>query len=134
METALVQTGGVAVGLIKNDEQLDDALAEFSALLDLDDRRTPDQDDRYQLLELVIRHYETTRYRFARPDPVDAITFEMEQRNLRPRDLIPYLGSRSRVSEVLAKKRRLTLKMMRALHAGLGIPYEILVQEYELGS
>ena len=56
------------------------------------------------------------------PNPIEAIKFRMEQQQLSQRDLIPYIGSRSKVSEVLAGKRPLTLKMIRALNEGLGIP------------
>ena len=63
------------------------------------------------------------------PDPVDAILFVMDQRGLSRRDLENYLGRRSRVSEVLARKRGLSIRMIRALHEGLGIPLEVLVQE-----
>jgi HTH-type transcriptional regulator/antitoxin HigA len=63
------------------------------------------------------------------PDPVDAILFVMDQRGLSRRDLEDYLGSRSRVSEVLARKRGLSIRMIRALREGLGIPLEVLVQE-----
>jgi HTH-type transcriptional regulator / antitoxin HigA len=61
------------------------------------------------------------------PDPVQAIEFAMEQRGLSRRDLEPYIGSRARVAEVLNHKRSLTLAMMRRLHAGLGIPEEVLI-------
>lgn len=60
------------------------------------------------------------------------IEFAMDQRSLRQRDLVPYIGSRSRVSEILNRKRKLTLKMMRTLHAELAIPLEILIQDYPL--
>ncbi|MFV1967774.1 MAG: type II toxin-antitoxin system HigA family antitoxin [Pirellulaceae bacterium] len=60
------------------------------------------------------------------------IGFAMERLELRQQDLIPYLGSKRRVSEILNRKRKLTLKMMRKLHEGLGIPLETLVRDYEL--
>jgi HTH-type transcriptional regulator / antitoxin HigA len=71
---------------------------------------------------VLVRDYESTRYPMAPPDPVEAIRFRMEQQGLAPKDLVPYLGSRSRVSEVLSGKRPLTLAMIRSLHRGLGIP------------
>jgi len=63
------------------------------------------------------------------PAPVEAIRFRMEQAGLKPQDLVPYIGSRSKVSEVLNRKRALSLKMIRALNKGLGIPAEVLLQE-----
>ncbi|MFC2086037.1 type II toxin-antitoxin system HigA family antitoxin [Bacteroidota bacterium] len=130
METVAATTT-VTVSLIKTDEQLDEALAEIGVLLDLDDT-TPEQEDKIELLSLVIEAYESKRFQFEKPDPVDMIEFAMDQHNLRQRDLIPILGSRSRVSEILTRKRRLTLKMMRALHSEYHIPLELLVQEYPL--
>jgi HTH-type transcriptional regulator/antitoxin HigA len=73
--------------------------------------------------------YEKHRWPFELPDPVDAILFVMDQRGLSRRGLEEYLGSRSRVSEVLARKRGLSIRMIRTLHEGLGIPLEVLVRE-----
>jgi len=127
----LTATDRVTVGLIKSDKQLDNALAEIGVLLDLDDT-TPEQEDRIELLLLVIQSYESKRFQFEKSDPVDMIEFAMDQHRLRQRDLIPILGSRSRVSEILARKRKLTLKMMRALHAEYHIPLELLIRDYPL--
>ena len=124
-------TSQVTVGLIKTDERLNDALAELRLLLHLD-QTNPEQEDKIELLLLVIEAYESKRFQFEKSDPVDMIEFAMDQHNLRQRDLIPVLGSRSRVSEVLARKRKLTLKMMRALHAEYHIPLELLIQDYPL--
>ncbi len=124
-------TSQASVSLIKTDEQLNDALAELRLLLHLE-QTTPDQEDKIDLLALVIEHYESKRFQFEKSDPVDMIEFAMDQHGLRQRDLIPVLGSRSRVSEILARKRKLTLKMMRALHAEYHIPLELLVQDYAL--
>lgn len=85
--------------------------------------------ERLELLTLLIKAYEAKRVQFDSPDPIEAIRFRMEQQNLRQRDLIPYLGSRSKVSEVLSGKRRLSLSMARALHTGLGIPASVLLQQ-----
>ena len=129
---AVAATKRVTISLIKSDDELNAAHEEFGMLMDLGRDRAPEQDDKYILMALVIEHYESKRFQFEKPDPVDMIEFAMDQRNLRQRDLIPYLGSRSRVSEILARKRRLTLKMMRSLHAELGIPLELLIQDYPL--
>ncbi len=124
----------IAVGLVKTDEELDTALEEVDTLIRLGRRRTPDQDDTYTLLALVIEYYESQKYPRVKVDPIRVIEFAMDQHNLRQRDLIPYLGSKSRVSEILNRKRKLTLKMMRKLHEGLGIPLEILVRDYKLSA
>jgi HTH-type transcriptional regulator/antitoxin HigA len=116
-------------GIIHNDEEHAEALAALDRLLDLDPRPgTPEADD-LQLLALVIETYEKTRWPIDLPDPVDAILFRMDQQGLTRRDLEPYIGSRARVSEVLSGKRALSIRMIRALHAGLDIPLEVLVQE-----
>ena len=85
--------------------------------------------ERLELLTVLVKAYEAKRVQFDSPDPIEAIRFRMEQQNLRQRDLIPYLGSRSKVSEVLSGKRRLSLSMARALHTGLGIPAAVLLQQ-----
>ena len=116
-------------GIIHNDEEHAEALAALDRLLDLDPQPgTPEADD-LQLLALVIETYEKTRWPIGLPDPVDAILFRMDQQGLTRRDLEPYIGSRARVSEVLSGKRALSMRMIRALHAGLDIPLEVLVQE-----
>jgi HTH-type transcriptional regulator/antitoxin HigA len=116
-------------GIIHNDEEHAEALATLDRLLDVDPQPgTPEADD-LQLLALVIETYEKQRWPIALPDPVDAILFRMDQQGLTRRDLEPYIGSRARVSEVLSGKRALSMRMIRALHAGLDIPLEVLVQE-----
>ena len=115
--------------LIHDDAEHAAALIELDALLDAVPAPGTPQADELQLLALVIEMYEKQRWPFELPDPVDAILFVMDQRGLTRRDLEEYLGSRSRVSEVLARKRGLSIRMIRALHEGLGIPLEVLVQE-----
>jgi HTH-type transcriptional regulator/antitoxin HigA len=114
--------------IIHTDEEHAAALIELDQLLELDPAPGSPQADELQLLALVIEIYEQRRWPVGLPDPVDAILFVMDQRGLTRRDLEPYLGSRSRVSEVLARKRALSLRMIRALHESLGIPLEVLVQ------
>ena len=72
--------------------------------------------------------WERKHYPLNLPDPVEAIKYHMEQNGLAPRDLIPFIGSRNRVHEVLNRKRPLTLKMIQRLHAGLRIPAESLLK------
>ncbi len=134
METETL-TERAVVGLIRTDEGLHAALEEFGVLMELGSgKRTPNQEDRYDLLGLVIRQYESQKYPRVEPDPVEMIEFFMDQNNLRQRDMVEYFGTPSRTSEVLNYKRKLTLKMMRKLHGGLGIPLEILVGDYQLAN
>jgi HTH-type transcriptional regulator / antitoxin HigA len=86
--------------------------------------------DRMEVLVTLIEAYEAKRYPIPTPDPIAAIEFMMEQKGLTRRDLEPALGSRGRVSEILARKRPLTLPMVRALSALLDIPTDILVRPY----
>ena len=94
--------------------------------------RDPDPDsaegEQLSLISTLIQDYEARTFPEILPDPIEAIKFRMEQASLKPTDLIPYIGSRSRVSEILSGKRQLTLNMVRALEAGLGIPTKVLIQ------
>jgi HTH-type transcriptional regulator/antitoxin HigA len=104
------------------------ALAEASALMAAE-AGTPDG-DRLDILATLIEAYEEAQYPIMPPDPIAAILFMMEQKGLDRRDLEPAIGRRSRVSEVLSRKRPLTLPMIRALAALLDLPADILIQEY----
>lgn len=83
-----------------------------------------------QLLALVIKDYEDKNFVIASPDPVEAIKYRMEQMNISKKELGEILGFSSRVSDVLNRKRKLTLEMVRNLHEKLNIPLESLVQSY----
>jgi HTH-type transcriptional regulator/antitoxin HigA len=115
--------------VIKAESDYKAALAEIEALVTRDpDVGTPEA-DRLDLLALLVEDYESKEFPIELPDPIEAIRFRMEQGNLTHRDLVPYIGSRSKVSEVLSGKRPLTLSMMRALSSALGIPAKVLIQE-----
>ena len=88
---------------------------------------TPDG-DRLDVLATLIDVYETQHYPMDPPDPIEAIRFRMEQQNLTRKDLEPFIGTRTRVSEVLNRKRSLSIAMIRRLHDGLGIPAEVLIR------
>ncbi len=88
--------------------------------------------DLLEVLVTLIEAYEERNHDIPLPDPIDAICYTLESRGLSRRDLEPYIGSRARVSEVLRRKRPLTIDMIRKLHTGLGIPAEVLIQPYTL--
>ena len=88
--------------------------------------------DRVEVLSTLIEAYEARHYPIPAPDPIAAILFMMEQKGLTRRELEPAIGSRGRVSEILNRKRPLTLPMVRALSALLHIPTDVLVQHYEM--
>lgn len=110
---------------IKNDTELEMALAEMASLWG-SEKDTP-AGDRLEVIALLIAAYETKNYPISPPNPVDAIKFRMEQDQLTRRDLEPYIGGKSRVSEILNHKRKLSLRMIRNLHKGLHIPLESLI-------
>lgn len=87
---------------------------------------TPEGDE-LDLLVTLVESYEMKHYPIAPPDPIDAIKFRMEQMGMTKADMEKYLGSQSRVSEILNRKRNLTLKMVKSLYVGLKIPAEILL-------
>jgi HTH-type transcriptional regulator/antitoxin HigA len=111
------------IRILKSEADYEAALVEIEKLME-----SPRPDvDRLELLALLVSDYEDKHYPIDMPDPVEAITFRMEQMGLTRKDLERYIGSRSEVSEVLSGKRRLSLSMIRALHKGLGIPAEVLL-------
>lgn len=117
--------------VIKDRNDYEAALEEIEQLIDLDPADGTNEEDRLELLRVLIKDYEARNTSHILPDPIEAIKFRMEQQNLSPRDLIPFIGNRSKVSEILSGKRSLTLSMIRALHSGLGIPANILLQHSE---
>ena len=86
--------------------------------------------DRLDVLTTLVEAYEEKHFHIPLPDPIEAILYYIESRGLTRRDLERYIGSRARVSEVLNRKRPLTMEMIRNLHKGLGIPAEVLIQPY----
>jgi HTH-type transcriptional regulator / antitoxin HigA len=94
-------------------------------------RRGTPEGDRLDVLTTLVEAYEAKHYPLDLPDPIEAIKYHMEQQGLSPDDLIPFLRGKSRVHEVLNRKRALTLKMVWELHRGLGIPAESLIRPTE---
>ena len=84
--------------------------------------------DRLDVLATLIDAYEAIHYPMDPPDPIEAIKFRMEQQGLTRKDLEPLIGTRTRVAEVLNRKRNLSIEMIRRLHRGLGISAEVLIQ------
>lgn len=119
--------------VIKTQRDYDDALARLSALMDDEIKPGSSKEDELELLALVIKSYESTKVEPVSPDPIDAILFRMDQMGLNKKDLIQYFGgSLSKVSEVLARKRPLSLAMIRNIHKGLDIPAEILLRDDDI--
>ena len=113
---------------IRTDEDYKLALREVSAFFDNEpDPNTPDG-DRFEILITLIEGYETKHFPVELPDPVEAIKFRMEQQGLTRRDLEEIIGTRTRIAEVLNRKRGLSVGMIRRLHERLGISAEVLIR------
>lgn len=113
--------------ILKNDIEHRSALKEAERLVALDPSSTTPDGERLALQALLIEDYEKRAYQFEALDPIEIIEFRMAEQGLRQKDLVPMLGSKSRVSEVLGGKRPLTVQMIRALSNGLGIPADALI-------
>lgn len=113
--------------VIRTEEQHQEYLLEMQNLIALNPQSGSGEAERLELLSVLIEAYENQKFPIEAPDPISAILFRMQEQGLRQADLIPYFGTRSRVSEVLSRKRPLTVNMIRALSSGLGISTETLV-------
>ena len=121
---------------IRTKEDYDAAMDRIQKLLDQlsgEDGQIEDEDHparvELDVLSDLAEHFESKTEEIGYPDPVAAIEFRMDQGGLTPRDLVPFIGSRAKVSEVLAGKRAITMPMARALHQHLGIPADVLLQQ-----
>ena len=110
---------------IKTEQDYNDSIKRIEELWGA--KKDTFQGDELDLLVTLVESYEIKHYPIAPPDPVDAIKFRMEQMDMTKADMVKYLGSQSRVSEVLNRKRKLTLSMVKSLYKGLRIPAEILL-------
>ncbi|BBJ32056.1 transcriptional regulator [Rickettsia asiatica] len=114
--------------IIKTAEEYNDVLKEIDKLLYVPINSA--EAEKLEILSLLVEDYENKHYKIDIPDPIEAINFRLEQLGLSRKDLEKSIGSRSRVSEILNKKRTLTLSMIRKLHKELHIPADILIQEF----
>ncbi|HBB0222941.1 TPA: transcriptional regulator [Escherichia coli] len=115
--------------IIKNSEEHAAAMERLIELASSDLQPGTEDFDEFELLGLLIEHYESREFPMDKPDPIEAIKFRMDQQGLSYADMKQYIGSASKVSEVLNRKRPLSLSMIRRLHDGLGIPADILIQD-----
>ena len=114
---------------IKNEQNYQESLSIIESLMNAKPN-TP-QMDKLEVLTTLVESYEEQYYKLDAPDPIEAIKFRMEQDGLKQKDLISIVGSKSRVSEILNKKRKLTIEMIRNLHNQLHIPIESLFLDYK---
>lgn len=112
--------------ILKSETEYEAALARVDYLMDAAPGSA--EEEELELWSMLIERYEEEKYPIDMPDPVEAIRFRMDQEGLKQKDLEPYFSGKNRISEVLNRKRPLTLAMIRSLHRGLGIPAEVLIR------
>lgn len=117
------------IKLIRNEGDHSRALARLTELMLAEPSDGSTEAEELEVLAVLIEHYEVRHFPIDMPDPVAAIKFRMDQQGLKAKDLVPYIGSASKVSEVLNGQRTLSLNMIRRLNAELGIPAEILIRD-----
>ena len=120
----------MTIQLIKTEQAYEQALERLDQLFDAP-VGTPEGEEA-ELLVLLISEYEKEHYSIPMPDPIEAIKIRMDDLQYQQKDLIPYIGVKSVVSEVLNRKRRLTVEMIRQLSEALTLPVDVLIQDYEL--
>lgn len=113
---------------IRNEKDYNRALKRLEKVFDA--KKGSAEGDELEILSILIDKYENEHFPIGMPDPIEAIKFRMEQMDMKQKDLAQVIGFNSRVSEVLNRKRKLTLNMIRKLSEALRIPTEVLVQEY----
>jgi HTH-type transcriptional regulator/antitoxin HigA len=114
--------------VIKKEKDYQKALKHLELIFDA--KKGSKAGDDLELLSLLIDNYEKENFPIELPDPIEAIKFRMEQLGFKQKDLAEAIGLKSRVSEILNRKRKLTLDMIRKLNEVLGIPTEVLIREY----
>jgi HTH-type transcriptional regulator/antitoxin HigA len=113
---------------IRNEKDYQKALDRLEDIFDA--KKGTEKGDELEILSILIDRYENENFPIGMPDPIEAIKFRMEQMGMNQKDLAEVVGFKSRVSEILNKKRKLTLDMIRKLNTNLHIPTEVLVQDY----
>ncbi|WP_439484137.1 helix-turn-helix domain-containing protein [Cyclobacterium plantarum] len=113
---------------IRNEKDYQNALERLEDIFD--SKKGTEEGDELEILSILIDQYENENFPIGMPDPIEAIKFRMEQMGMKQKDLAEIVGFKSRVSEILSKKRKLTLDMIRKLNTTLHIPTEVLVQDY----
>jgi HTH-type transcriptional regulator/antitoxin HigA len=113
---------------IRNNKDYQNALKRLEEIFDA--KKGTELGDELEILSILIEKYENEKFPIDLPDPIEAIKFRMEQMGMKPKDLAKIVGYKSRVSEILNKKRKLSLNMIRKINETLLIPTEVLVQDY----
>ena len=117
---------------IKTKKQYKEYLSRAYQLMQLKLKTNSSESDQLELLSILIERYEKSNYPIDPPHPIDAILFRLDQMNMKRSELSKILGTRSRASEILSGKRKLSLSMIRKLTTKLNIPAEVLIRDYEV--
>lgn len=115
---------------IKTEKDYEKALKRLAVIFD--EPANTKAGDEAEILSLLIENFENERYPIEAPDPIEAIKIRMEEMNLKQKDLVGIVGGKSRVSEILNRKKKLTVDMIRELEKMLHIPASVLVNNYQL--
>jgi HTH-type transcriptional regulator/antitoxin HigA len=115
---------------IKTEDQYDEALARIYDLMQMDIKPDTAESDELEILVILVKEYENEHYPMSAPNPLEAIKFRLDQMGLSEKELGEILGYRSRKSEILSGKRKLSLAMIRKLNEVLHIPANVLIQTY----
>ncbi|MDN3688921.1 helix-turn-helix domain-containing protein [Cyclobacterium jeungdonense] len=113
---------------IRNEKDYKKALERLEVIFDA--KQGTKEGDELEILAILIDNYENENFPVEMPDPISAINFRMEQMGLKQKDLVEMIGFKSRVSEIMNRKRKLTLEMIRKLNTQLRIPTDVLIQDY----
>ena len=113
--------------ILKTEKDYDKALNRIDELMELNPKLGTIESDELEILALLVEKYEELNWNIETPDPIEAIKYRMEEMNLKQKDLIPYVGNKSKVSELLNRKISLSLSMITNLASGLHLPFEVLI-------
>lgn len=117
-----------AIKPIRTEKDYRAALKRINELIAMDPKEKSAEYDELDVISTLVEAYESIHYPIEAPDPIEAIKYIMEEKGLKQKDLVKYFGgNKSLVSEILSKKKELSKRVIKALHDGLGIPYEILM-------
>jgi len=119
---------------IKNKKQYKEYLKQAYNLMQIDLKKNSIESDKLELLSILIQQYEKENYAIEPPHPIEAILFRLDQLNMKKSELSKILGTRSRTSEILNGKRKLSLSMIRKLNSELNIPAAVLIRDYQLSN
>ena len=115
---------------IRTKKEYKTALDRISLLMQKELKVNSEEYNELEIISILVENYENNKFNIEKPDPVEAIKFRLEQLNMNNSDLVKIIGSKSRTSEILNRKRKLSLSMIRSLNKKLNIPASSLISEY----